>query len=134
MVVKFKRKRRICIDLFCILVFTFFLGTIVSTIIIGNGFLIILAFAFQVIYFIGLYYYQAVRYDDEKITAQYGWPRIYYDDIISVKSKWGDIVIKSDKQEINISRNILDEESLKYFVKYLDKKTLKPLDTSLLLG
>lgn len=81
----------------------------------------------------GLYHFQAARYDDKKIMAQYGWPRIFYDDITSVKSKWGDIIIASDSKEIHIKQSTVEEESLTAFIDYLEQKASKAINKSVLL-
>jgi low affinity Fe/Cu permease len=87
----------------------------------------------QVIFWFGMMYFEVARYDDEKISAPYGWPRIYYKDIVSIKSKLGDIIIKSDKREIAINKDTADQKSLEKFIEYLDLTTLKYINETTLL-
>lgn len=133
MVVKFKKRRRVFIKIFGVLVTVFFFASMINMFQEEKHLLTFMSFLLQVLFWFGLYYFQAVRYDDEKITAQYGWPKIYYNDIISIQSHWGDISIKSDKREINIPKDDVDEESFKAFIEFLDQKTEKPINTSILL-
>lgn len=133
MVVKFKRKRRLFIKIFSVLVSIFFIAAMISAIQNENNTLTFISFIFQLSFWFGMLYFQAARYDDKKISAQFGWPRIYYEDIVSIKSKWGDIIIKSEKREISINRDTVDEESLKKFINHLDQKTSKPLNKKVLL-
>lgn len=133
MLVKFKKRRRIFIKVVGAIVTVFFFASMLNTFQEEKNLLTFISLLLQVLFWFGLYYYQAVRYDEEKIIAQFGWPRIYYKDIISIKSKWDDIIIKSNKRDISISRNLVDEESLKTFIEHLDQNTPKPIDTSILL-
>ncbi|GGE31201.1 hypothetical protein GCM10010832_09520 [Psychroflexus planctonicus] len=75
--------------------------------------------------------FQAVKYDDEKVIAQFGWPRIKYTDIISIEKKFGDILIKSEKRDIGINKDVADEESLNQFLEHLKKKIPEPMKNSL---
>ena len=68
-------------------------------------------------------YFQAAKYNDEKIVAQFGWPQIKYEDIVSIEKKFGDILIKSKKSKIGINKDIVDRVSLDNFLEYLKKRT-----------
>jgi glutamine amidotransferase-like uncharacterized protein len=133
MVIKYKHKRRLVIRILGVLVAILLISSMIGAMKNEMNILTFISFLFQIVYWYGLYYFEAARYDDKKIIAQYGWPRINYGDIVSVKSKWGDIVISSEKHEITINKEVVDQQSLEKFITYLDKKTTKPLDTSILV-
>ena len=80
------------------------------------------------IYPLSMIYYQSGIYDDEKIKGPFGWPTIYYNDIISVKYVVGDILIKTEKKSFAINKETTDQESLQNFVKTLEKHTSFHLD------
>ncbi len=100
----------------------FFVYTLVAAIETDNNIFTFISLVFQVILWLGLYYFQAARYDDKKITAQFGWPRIRYDEITAIEEKWGDFIIKSKKHEIGINGGVVDEKSFKQFVDYIKIK------------
>jgi glutamine amidotransferase-like uncharacterized protein len=133
MIIKYKKKRILFIKIISVFVIIFFFASTISVIQGEDNVLTFVSFIFQFFLWFGLYYYQAARYDNKKIIAQYGWPRIHYNDIISVKTKFGDIIIKSEKREISINRESVDEESLKSFIEFLNQKTPKPLNTDMLM-
>jgi len=123
MVVKYKRKRRAFIKILCVLVFLFIVFTVIEALQSNDIMMALLSIVFQFILWFGLYYYQIARYTDDKIMAQFGWPSIHYDQIVSIERKWGDIVIKSEKEQINIKSDLANQESLIAFLKHLDSKT-----------
>jgi len=84
MVDKFKKRRRVFIKIFGGLLTVFFIASMINLFRIEKHLLTFMAFLLQVVFWLGLYYFQAVRYDDEKITAQYGWPKIYDNKITSM--------------------------------------------------
>jgi hypothetical protein len=105
-----------------VLVCLFFIYSLIAIIQNKDNLLVFVSLLVQLLFWTGINYYQSARYDDTKIVAQFGWPAIRYDDIVSVDAKWGDIIIKSDKRAISIRRNIVDEDSLKEFIDHLNTK------------
>lgn len=133
MVIKYKKRRRLFIKILSILVVIFFIATVINATQNEINYITLITFVLQIVLWIGLYYYQAARYDQNQVIAQYGWPRINYENIISVTTKFGDIIITSEKREISINRESVEEKSLKTFVEFLHKKTAIPLDKKTLL-
>lgn len=122
MIIKFKRKRRIWINSISLLIVISFFYTIWNFIVHNSKLLLFITFVFQALFWLGMVYYQAAKYTGEKIMAQFGWPTIDYTDIISVETKFGDLLIKSEKREIVINKDVVDEESLKKFLALLETK------------
>ena len=123
MTVKFKQKRRNWIKLLSALLIPLFLYTLWDFINGETNLLLLITFLLQVLFWFGITYFQAAKYDDQKIMAQFGWPQIKYEDIVSIEKKFGDILIKSEKREIGINKDIVDEASLNNFLEYLKKRT-----------
>lgn len=110
-----------------------FVISLITMIQSSDNILTFITFITQMFLWYGLYHYQAARYDDKKIMAQYGWPRIYYKDIVSIRYKWGNIIIASDTKKIHINKNAVEEESLNAFIEHLEHKTSNAINKSVLL-
>ena len=128
MILKYKTKRRRFIKIFSVLVLLFTLFSIWNFFQSGFSTLSFISLLFQLVLWFGFLYFQAGRYDDKKIMAQFGWPRIDYKDITSVNYKWGDIIIKSKNRQIGINKAVVDEDSLKKFDVHLKKHSPQSLD------
>lgn len=70
----------------------------------------------------GMYYFHNTRYNHEKIKGQFGWPRLYYKDITSVKYVAGDILILTEKRKLGINTAYADKKSLDDFVGFLKNR------------
>ncbi len=125
MVVKYKRNRRVFINIFGVLVLLFCGFTLFTSFKNGDYVTSFISMFLQVVLWFGMYYYQAIRYDEKKIMAQFGWPRIPYDEVISIDEKWGDLIIKSKKHKIGINKDVIDEKSFENFIAHLKLKTQK---------
>ncbi|GGE15091.1 hypothetical protein [Psychroflexus salis] len=123
MTVKFNQKRRNLITLISLFVTISLFYSIWDYATSKSNLLLLISFLVQVIFWFGMIYFQAAKYNDEKIVAQFGWPQIKYEDIVSIEKKFGDILIKSKKSKIGINKDIVDRVSLDNFLEYLKKRT-----------
>lgn len=131
MTVKFKKKRRLWLNSISLIIVIAFIYSVWNFLTNDSDIWLMISFVFQVVFWLGMIGFQAVKYDDEKVIAQFGWPRIKYTDIISIEKKFGDILIKSAKRDIGINKDIVDEESLNQFLEHLKKKIPEPVKNSL---
>lgn len=131
MTVKFKKKRRLWLNSISLIIVIAFIYSVWNFLTNDSDIWLMISFVFQVAFWLGMIGFQAVKYDDEKVIAQFGWPRIKYTDIISIEKKFGDILIKSAKRDIGINKDVVDEESLNQFLEHLKKKIPEPVKNSL---
>lgn len=131
MTVKFKKKRRLWLNSISLIIVIAFIYSVWNFLANDTDIWLMISFVFQVVFWLGMIGFQAVKYDDEKVIAQFGWPRIKYTDIVTIEKKFGDILIKSAKRDIGINKDVVDEESLNQFLEHLKKKIPEPVKNSL---
>ncbi|MBS3737799.1 hypothetical protein [Mesohalobacter halotolerans] len=123
MMIKYNKKRLLLIKIYSFVVGILFLINLWALFTEDDSYLNIITTILLIGFCVGPLFYQVARYDDHKITAQFGWPKIYYKDIIDVKYFAGDILIKSDKRSIGINTQVADKSSLYEFASILEQKT-----------
>lgn len=128
MKIKFKTNRLLFIKIYTVIMVIFYVPWLWTTIEEDVNYFAFGSFILLIISSLTMIYYQNGIYDDEKIKAAFGWPTIYYKDIISVKYLFGDVVIKTEKKSFGINKETTDQDSLQKFVNTLEKHTSFQLD------
>ncbi len=130
MVVKYNRNRLLFIKIYSVAVGILFGFNLWAVVMEREDFLNIITTILLSVNCFGFLYYQVVRYDNQKVVAQFGWPKIYFKDIIEVKYVFGDIVIKTNKRTIGVNTQVVDKASLQKFIKTLEQQTEFQLNLS----
>lgn len=123
MIIKYNKKRLFFIKILSLCVGVFFLLSLWMFVFYELSLMSFLSFLPTLFLVWGIYYFQTARYDHKKIMAQFGWPRLYYKDITSVKYVAGDILIQTEKRKLGINTAYADKKSLDDFVEFLGQKT-----------
>lgn len=128
MKIELKKKRKLFMKIYAVIMGILLIAWLWTSIEEGINYFGFGSSILLMIYPLTMIYYQGGIYDDEKIKGPFGWPTIYYKNIISVKYVLGDILIKTEKKNFAINKETTDQESLQKFVNILEKHTSFQLD------